>query len=269
MTDAFSGNLSQLKLIDVLRLLHASNRTGLLELTHDDGRTGEIYIESGQISHAMYEEYIGEEAIYNLFSWGAGMFRFRSGEVTDERTTSISTEEILLECVTYATEWESIRRVIPSPNTIFRLRSSWNQVREVSLRAEDWMVIQNMDGLRTVAEIAEITQLNELYTSKVIVRLFDLGLVEFVGEQEPEEEIIDSVPEELLLRIEKELTRAIGPMGPIVLDDSAESLGFKRSQLPRDMMPALAERLAEEIPDTVRRVNFQEAMLEIMQKLYE
>ncbi|MBX7223263.1 MAG: DUF4388 domain-containing protein [Blastocatellia bacterium] len=267
MSDAFSGNLAQLKLIDVLRLLHASNRTGLLELEHEDGRIGEIYIVSGQITHALYEEYIGEEAIYTLFSWGAGTFRFRSGEVTDEQTTTLSTEEILLECVTYATEWESVRRVIPSPHTIFRL--SPRTKYEVSLRAEDWMVIQNMDGQRTVADIAEITHLNELYTSKVIVRLFDLGLVEFVGEQQPQEEIIDSIPEELMNRVEKELIRAIGPMGPIVLDDCSENLGYRRTLLPRDMMPSLAERLAEEIPDNDRRVKFQEAMLDIMQKLYE
>ncbi len=266
MSDAFSGNLTQLKLIDVLRLLHASNRTGQLELTHDDSRTGEIYFVGGQMTHAAYEEYFGEEAVYTLFSWGAGTFRFRAGEETDEQTISLSTEEILLECVTYATEWESVRRVIPSPNTIFRL--SARSMREFSLRAEDWMVIQNLDGQRTVVEIAEITHLNELYTSKIIVRLFDLGLVEFVGEQVPQQEIVDTVPDALMDQVEKELTRAIGPMGPIVLDDISEVLGYKRSQLPRDVVPALAERLAEEIPDPTRRVKFQEAMLDVMQKLF-
>jgi hypothetical protein len=266
MSNAFSGNLAQLKLMDVLRLLHASNRTGHLELQHEDGRSGEIYFENGQISHAAYEDAFGEDAVYGLFSWGSGKFTFMADITNDERSTYLQTEEILLECVTYATEWESVRRVVPSARAIFRL--STRSMREFSLRAEDWSVIQNLDGQRTVGEIGDLTQLNELMASKVIVRLFDLGLVEFVGEREDEADFVDAVSDEVIHQTEKELTLAIGPMAPIVLEDCAEAIGYKLSQLPKDMMPYLAERLAEEIPDSERRVKFQEAMLEIMQHLY-
>jgi hypothetical protein len=266
MSSAFSGNLAQLKLMDVLRLLHASNRTGHLELTHEDGRAGEIFFLDGQIAHAAYEDMFGEEAVYGLFSWGSGVFAFHSDIATDERTTYLQTEEILLECVTYATEWESVRRVIPSARAVFRLSN--RSMREFSLRAEDWSVIQNLDGHRTVSEIGDLTQLNELMASKVLVRLFDLGLIELAGERAAEAPVIDSVPEELLRQTERELTRAIGPMAPIVLEDCAVALGYKITEVPRDMMPYLAERLAEEIPDSERRVKFQEAMLEIMHYLY-
>ncbi len=267
MSNAFSGNLAQLKLMDVLRLLHASNRTGTLELVHDDGRQGEIYFDNGQIVHAVYEDAIGEDAVYGLFSWGSGKFSFMATDTpTDERTTYLQTEEILLECVTYATEWESVRRVVPSARAVFRLSS--RSMKEFSLRAEDWSVIQNLDGVQTVGEIGDITQLNELMASKVIVRLYDLGLVEYVGERQEDDVQVDVVSDDIIHQTERELTRAIGPMAPIVLEDCAESLGFKLRQMPKDMMPSLAERLAEEIPDNERRVKFQESMLEIMQHLY-
>ncbi|MEW6733572.1 MAG: DUF4388 domain-containing protein [Acidobacteriota bacterium] len=266
MSDAFSGNLSQFKLLDILRLLYASNRTGLLELSHEDGRFAEIYLSNGQIVHALYEEYIGEEAIYTLFAWAEGTFRFRSGEITEEQTTMLSTEEILAESVTYAADWESVRRVIPSRNTIFRLAS--RPSKEFSLRAEDWAVLREIDGEKTVTEVADATQLNELYASRIIVRLFDLGLVESAGEAIPQEAIVETVDERVLDRVERELMVAIGPMAPIVIDDCAEMLGHKRSELPRDMVPAFLERLAEEIPDNDRRVRFQESMLEIMKQLF-
>jgi len=266
MSDAFSGNLSQFKLLDILRLLHVSNRTGQLELSQDDGRFAEIYFANGQIIHALYEEYFGEEAIYSLFSWAVGTFRFRSNELTDEQTTMLTTEEILAESVTYATDWESVRRVIPSRNTIFRLSSRPN--REFSLRSEDWAVLRDIDGEKTVGEVADATQFNELQTSRIIVRLFDLGLVESAGEAIPHEAIVETVDENLLNKVEKELMVAIGPMAPIVIEDCAESLGHKRSELPRDVVPALLERLADEIPDSSRRVRFQESMLEIMKQLF-
>src|SRR5262245_8839323 len=108
MADALTGNLSQLKLIDVLRLLHLSGRTGQLELTTDDGMFGEIYLVRGQISHALYEEWIGEEAVYGLFSWAEGTFRFHAEETTDEMTVSLGTADILQEAATYASEWEAV-----------------------------------------------------------------------------------------------------------------------------------------------------------------
>lgn len=266
MSDAFSGNLSQFKLLDILRLLHASNRTGQLELSQEDGAFAEIYFINGQIKHAIYEEYFGEEAIYALFSWGDGTFKFRSGEVTDEETTMLSTEEIIAESVTYAADWESVRRVIPSKNTIFKL--STRSSREFSMRAEDWAVLREIDGYKSIKEVAEATQLTELQASRIIVRLYDLGLVEIAGEATPVEETVDTVDESILNQVEKELTVAIGPMAPIVIDDCAEMLGHKRSELPRDFVPALLERLAEEIPDNDRRVRFQESMLEIMKQLF-
>lgn len=266
MSDAFSGNLSQFKLLDILRLLHASNRTGQLELTHEDGRFAEIFFSNGQVVHAIFEEYIGEEAIYALFSWIEGTFKFRSGDTTDEQTTMLTTEEILAESVTIAADWESVRRVIPSRNTIFKLAS--RPTKEFSLRAEDWAVLREVDGEKTVAEVADATQLNELYASRIIVRLFDLGLVEAAGEAAPMQDIVDTVDESMLNQVEKELTVAIGPMAPIVIDDCAEMMGHKRSDLPRDMVPAFLERLAEEIPDNDRRVRFQESMLEIMKQLF-
>jgi hypothetical protein len=266
MSDAFSGNLSQFKLLDIMRLLHSSNRTGQLELEHSDGRFAEIFFANGEIVHALYDIYFGEEAIYALFSWADGTFRFFSNEITDEQTTMLTTEEILIESVTIAADWESVRRVIPSRNTIFRLSSRPN--REFSLRSEDWAVLREVDGEKTVAEVADAIQLDELSTSRIIVRLFDLGLVESAGEAIPREFIVETVSEELLIKVEKELTIAIGPMAPIIMDDCAEMLGHKRSELPREVVPSLLERLAEEIPDTQRRVRFQESMLEIMKQLF-
>jgi hypothetical protein len=266
MSDAFSGNLSQFKLLDILRLLHASNRTGLLELTQDDGHFGEIYFVSGQATHAIYEEYIGEEAIYALFSWVDGTFRFRSSEITDEQTTMLTTEEILAESVTYAADWESVRRVIPSRNTLFQLSS--RPTKEFSLRSEDWAVLREVDGEKNVGEIADATQLGELQASRILVRLFDLGLIESAGESSSHQSYIESVDEAIIDQVEKDLTIAIGPMAPIVIDDCAEMLGHHRNELPKDMLPSLIEKLAEEIPDSDRRVRFQESMLEIMKRLF-
>jgi hypothetical protein len=267
MADALSGNLAQLKLMDVLRLLHLSGRTGQLELTTEAGDFGEIYLVNGQITHALFDEFIGEEAVFGLFSWLEGNFRFSSDETTDEVTVSLATNQILEEAATYAAEWERIRRVIPSSSAIYRLAARPSS--EIQLRHEDWSVLTLLDGERSVREISEASQLNELYTSKIITRLYELGLLEFVGFQAAEQQAaVDVVDAGFVNKIETDLIQAIGPMAPIVIDDCAEQMGHGRDDIPKDAVPELVERLANEIPDVARRNRFQEAMLERMKALY-
>jgi hypothetical protein len=265
--DALTGNLTQLKLIDILRLLHLTGRTGQLELTTPEGEFGEIYLVKGEITHALYEESIGEEAVYGLFGWSAGTFRFVSEETTDELTVSLGTPQILEEATTYAAEWERIRKVIPSSNAVYRLGTRPSS--EIQLRAEDWSVLTLIDGERTVREISDLSQLNELYSSKIICRLSDLGLVDFVGihtaDPAAPAEVVDPG---FISAVESDLMLAIGPMAPIILDDCAEQMGHTRDAFPKDAVPELVERLANEIPDPARRTKFQEATLERMKKLY-
>lgn len=267
MAEALSGNLAQLRLIDILRLLHLSARTGQLELTSDDAKFGEIYLVGGQISHALYEEWIGEEAVYGMFSWAEGVFRFHSDETTDERTVSLPTDQILEEAATYASEWEKIRKTVPSSNAIYRLAS--RPSADVQLRAEDWSVLTQLDGEKTILEIADASQLNELFTSKIICRLYELGLIELVAIQVSESQpAVDVIDESFLRLVEADLMQAIGPMASIVVDDCAEQMGHSRSSLPKEAVPELVERLANEIPDSARRNRFQEAMLDRMKDLY-
>jgi hypothetical protein len=267
MTEALTGNLAQLRLIDILRLLHLSGRTGQLELTADDGKFGEIYLVNGQVTHSLYEEWIGEEAVYGLFSWGEGTFKFHADETTDEQTVSLATGQLLEEATTYASEWEKIRRVVPSSNAVYRLAA--RPSADVQLRAEDWSVLTQLDGEKTVTEIAEASQLNELFTSKIICRLFELGLLELVAIQMSEAQpAVDYVEVAFVDRLETDLMQAIGPMASIVVDDCAEQMGHSRAAIPKDSVPELVERLANEIPDPARRNKFQEAMLDRLRDLY-
>jgi hypothetical protein len=180
---------------------------------------------------------------------------------------SLQTPQILEEAATYSAEWERIRKIIPSSNAIYRLAA--RPSAEIQLRAEDWSVLTQLDGERTVREIAEASQLNELFTSKVICRLYELGLLELVAvqvaEAQPARDLVDA---KFIDKIESDLKLAIGPMASFIVDDCAEQMGHSRGELPKDAVPELVERLANEIPDPTRRTKFQEAMLEHMKGLY-
>ena len=63
-------------------------------------------------------------------------------------------------------------------------------------------------------------------------------------------------------QVERELTRLIGPMATLVLEEKVAALGHTREAFPRDKAQQLVERLAAEIEDEDKRPGFQQAALE-------
>ena len=75
MAEGLRGNLQQLPLLDILRMLSMSGRTGRLDITQP-GKTGEIYLEKGAIIHSVSGAQIGEKGVYTLMGWLEGEFIF-------------------------------------------------------------------------------------------------------------------------------------------------------------------------------------------------
>ena len=56
----------------------------------------------------------------------------------------------------------------------------------------------------------------------------------------------------------------MGPLAEIIIDDAVADMGATRETFPREMVSALAERIAGEIRDTDKRVRFQQNMLSLL-----
>ena len=69
--------------------------------------------------------------------------------------------------------------------------------------------------------------------------------------------------------IRAELTRAIGPMAHVLLDQMFESFAMTPEEFPAGKLPELVEKLSWEIQSERRRVAFQKEALEQLQALRE
>jgi hypothetical protein len=61
-----------------------------------------------------------------------------------------------------------------------------------------------------------------------------------------------------------ELSVAIGPLGSIVVDEGLEIMGCTRSTLPARQTAELVNILSREIPREEKRIQFKQAMLELI-----
>ncbi len=94
MPEAFSGRVSQFKVIDILRLLASEKKTGVLSLQRGKEK-GEIYVDKGSLVHAICKDGIGEDAVFSILTWTDGNFNFIPNITTEERSIDKDTHSLL------------------------------------------------------------------------------------------------------------------------------------------------------------------------------
>lgn len=147
---------------------------------------------------------------------------------------------------------------------IFKM-SSTDIAGEVNLKPETWRVLTQINGTRSVAEIARMLAMDEMVASQIADTLYKAGVLEVAaGSVAPPRATIDGV---FFDQVSRELARAMGPLAEFIIDDEIERLGEKREAFPRDRIADLVERVSESIRDDAERVKFQQVMLEAIRRL--
>lgn len=119
------GRLRDMSLIDVIQIFNAERRTAAIHLGGELGY-GTLFMEDGNIVHAVYRDVKGADAFYQLLAWKDGEFEVEPEAKPEERTISEGPESMILEglrrldegargkgaqSVAYAGDMESIRLV--------------------------------------------------------------------------------------------------------------------------------------------------------------
>ncbi len=265
MVEGLTGSLAQLSPADILRMLSAGRQSGCLELM-EGNLQGEIYLQAGVVVHAEAGSSKGESALAVLVGWRRGTFRFDSQVRTTEATITKPLEPLLAECLRIATEREAIARAIPSVDSVPRLA----QVipgGPITLQPHEWLVITYVNGERSIADIAAALGRDDFTIGKVLFRLVNAKLVS-VQHEAPVQQVARAVAGPAFFRVlTQAVAAAMGPLASIIVDDAIEDLGSSRDAFPRDLTSSLVERIAGEIRDIDKRVQFQQTMLASMRQL--
>jgi len=153
-------------------------------------------------------------------------------------------------------------RAVPF-KTIFRLSASGGG-GEVRLSSQEWNILSHVNGVRTVAEIARRLRMNDLELAETLFTLSSAGLVEVC--EHPEVAAQPAVDEATFAQIRTALARLMGPLAQLLLEEAIEGLGEDAETFPRHRLAVLIEALAEQIPDEAKRVQFQQAMLDLLKQ---
>ncbi|HWN67536.1 MAG TPA: response regulator [Haliangium sp.] len=119
---ALAGDLSEIGLPMLLTMLEMEQKSGMLELTHEQEGVAELYLKRGRVVHATLDYTPGgdddkaagdddgddeadelswgvedAECVYYLLKWNEGRFEFKPGEVATEDRVGASTTQLLME----------------------------------------------------------------------------------------------------------------------------------------------------------------------------
>lgn len=182
------GNLSDFSLVDIIKLLSSTKKTGILRIEAGgdfSGESGEIRFKNGKIIYSVSNKgLIGENAVFHFFEYKEGDFTFEEKEPPSEINVKASTESLLMQGSRLITEWNKISSVIKSLSLVVNLAQSPPEgVSEIKLSKEEWKVLRMIDGNRTIKEIAEELKMPDFEVSKVIYGFLVSGLVEKVNEE--------------------------------------------------------------------------------------
>jgi len=257
VAEVFSGSVRLFGLSDILGLLTSRTKTGLLSLERGTGK-GEIYVEEGSIVHAKCKNEIGEEAVFNMLAWRDGMFNFVPDVTTENKTIRRDTASLLEEGAKRLEEWEQIKEIVPSEDMVFRLSSS-RAPDEITIRYDDWSVLSQVDGNKTVGEISNDLKIGEYDTARIVYKLFVTGLIEVATE--PKLKSRKTVDPGFLDFLEERLTEALGPVAPVILEEEIAAMGEERGHFPLDKSSLLVQKVSGEIDDDAQRTTFQKMVL--------
>jgi len=152
---------------------------------------------------------------------------------------------------------ESEKNIIPHEFVVFGLSTSKSPT-EVTLRSAEWAVITQIDGHKTIKEIAEILALSLDEAFNLFNGLYEKELIRIISTDRIKEEFVN---DDFFETLEKQLTAVIGPVAPIVLEDTLWAMDTTQDRFSIDRIPELIENLSDEITDEDKKVEFQKLML--------
>src|SRR6202142_1431422 len=90
------GNLAQMNVIDLMQSLEMGRKSCQLSLTNE-GDKCEVFFAEGQVKHDTYGSLTGDEAVFKVLRWTGGNFELNFEGKTDQETTQLNTQGLLME----------------------------------------------------------------------------------------------------------------------------------------------------------------------------
>jgi len=124
---------------------------------------------------------------------------------------------------------------------------------EAKLLHLEWAVVSQLDGQKTVGQIAENLTLSRTEIEEIFRKLSSQNLLVLVN-RSGEDSLVSA---EFFKIVNHEMTLLLGPVAGIILEDVLELMRMDRENFTVQNLPILIELLTNQIDDPVKQIEFQ------------
>ncbi|MCI4397941.1 MAG: DUF4388 domain-containing protein [Acidobacteria bacterium] len=162
-------------------------------------KLGRLLVMDGHLSEDDVQRFLrikAEEAIYDLFLWEDGDFKFFNDVPSQANHVPIAMDvtSILMEGTRRADEWARIRKIFPSQETIVSIIPE-NLTREILADPLYNRMIQLMESPRRILDLCLMFHSNDFAVNKTLYDMYSIGIIGVVRAAE-EKALSHMSPEE-------------------------------------------------------------------------
>jgi hypothetical protein len=188
----FSGNLDQMPLAEVLRLLSMSHQTGALIIRHDSF-SGSVFFQVGQLVHAASGALDGIDALTSLSAHRVGAFSFAEGMVAPTQSlVSYPTDKLIDKLSQKAAEQDALAQATLRPSDLPHYLAG-KKVQGMVAAPDELTFLLMADGKRNVATIAGQSGRSVEDVGRIFGKFRQAGMID-VAAGSPVEVVPDAAP---------------------------------------------------------------------------
>lgn len=142
--------------------------------------------------------------------------------------------------------------------------------KNIIITPAEWLIIVMLtkypDFNKMIVELKSRYNMNSDEIKQSLSNLQKKKMIKLLQTQEEAEQEEAETSDLFWETITKELSRAIGPIADIVIDDAVGEFNVSRDKFPAKYLYSLVEKVAAEIHTTAEKSQFQKAMLEFIKQ---
>lgn len=133
---------------------------------------------------------------------------------------------------------------------------------DLKLCQTEWDVLSEIDGERTIRDLSRKLKYKENVVKLAVFNLLEENLIEQIIL--PADIYVDV---KHIKKIELQLTKILGPVAGIIIDDVLADMNLTRSTIKKAEVYMFVEAISNEINDSNKKLEFQEAMLDSLSEI--
>lgn len=174
----FSGNLTEMNLVDLVQTLEVGRKTCLVRMRQNDNE-GNVYFADGQVIDAELGKVQGRHALLRMFTWSEGTFQVDLEQHDRARVLTVPNRDLISEGMTRQYRWDQLKLQLPSLHAMITYSDNPGSM---TFDEEELSLLAALDRNRAkrILDVVEEHAGDDLRALTVLKRLYERGVIKMV-----------------------------------------------------------------------------------------